>query len=287
MPSTNSRPTTNPTRCPPPSTMSKPVLFTYSHSVWASVPELAIRELGYAPDDIENRVINLRQGENFAPPFLNITKNPKGTLPTMAVAGQSYTSTEEVTSYLVKHAPKPVKPGTSFIAKIHEVQRSDNELEQKAATFAADFIRNRQDALGHYSSQPNAALYKAFYDSKLASNGYFLSIYQGTAPDFDKRAFFQQSTSHWNNLKQFISEELASLLPDTTFFGGGHPSEDDFHLAAWLARMAFVAGGGKEQDGVRALENGLGIELHPKISAYWGAWCSRKSWQEVYATGLH
>ncbi|KAH0838456.1 hypothetical protein J3R83DRAFT_6767 [Lanmaoa asiatica] len=253
------------------------------------------RELGYAQDDIETRVINIRQGENFAPPFLNI--NPMGTLPTMAVGGQSYTTTVEVTSYLVKHAPRPVKPGTSFIAKIHEEKYdpnfptllacSDEELQQKAATFAMDFIRNRQDALGRYSSQSDATQHKAFYDSKLASNGILLSIYQGTTPDHDKQAFFQRSASHWNNLKQFISEELARLLPDTTFFGGDDPSEDDFHLAAWLARIAFVAGGGNEQDGVRALENGLGIELHPKISAYWSAWSSRKSWQEVYAEGLH
>lgn len=150
-----------------------------------------------------------------------------------------------------------------------------------------DVCPSGQDALGRHSSQPNAAQYKAFYDSKLASNGILHSIYQGTAPDYDKQAFFQQSKSHWNNLKQFISEELAGLLPDTTFFGGDNPSEDDFHLGAWLARIAFVAGGGNEQDGVRALENGLGIELHPKISAYWGAWSSRKSWQEVYAEGLH
>lgn len=77
------------------------------------------------------------------------------------------------------------------------------------------------------------------------------------------------------------------MLPDTPFFGGEDPGEDDFHLAAWLTRIAFVAGGGKEQDGVPALENGLGIKLHPKVSAYWGAWSVRKSWQEVYASGLH
>lgn len=150
-----------------------------------------------------------------------------------------------------------------------------------------DACSSGQHALGRYSSQPDTAQHKSYYDSKLASNGFLLSIYQGTASDHDKQAFFQQSTSHWRNLKQFISEELATLLPDATFFGGDNPSEDDFHLAAWLARIAFVAGSGKEQDGVRALENGLGIELHPKISAYWGAWSSRKSWQEVYATGLH
>lgn len=99
--------------------------------------------------------------------------------------------------------------------------------------------------------------------------------------------FFHSSTIHWNNLKQFISDDLTKLLPDTGFLGGVNPGEDDFHLAAWLARIAFVAGASKEQDGVRALENGFNIELHPRICAYWGAWSSRKSWQDVYAKGLH
>ncbi|KAF8140088.1 hypothetical protein EV363DRAFT_1393009 [Boletus edulis] len=264
--------------------MSKAVLFTHSHSVWASVPELAIRELGYGPNDIESMVINLAQGENFAPTFLDI--NPQGTLPTMVVDGRPYTSTAEVTSYLVKHAPKATQPRTAFTAKIHEdtldpnfamlLARSDTELEHKAAAFTLHFTRNRQDALEQYAPQSNAAQHKPFYDSKLANNGALLSIYQGTATDRDKQAFFQRSTVHWHNLSKFVSEELPALLPDTTFFGGDEPGEDDFHLAAWLARIAFVAGGASEQDG-----------LHPKVSAYWGAWNARKSWKEVYAQGLH
>lgn len=147
------------------------------------------------------------------------------------------------------------------------------ELEKKAATFALHSTLNPeshrlvlaydrrvlgQDALGRHASQPNAVQHKAFYKSKLASNGSLLSIYQGTAPDHDRQAFFEQ----------FISDELALLLPDTAFLGGDNPGEDDFHLAAWLTRMAFVAGGGKEQEGVQALESGFGIKLHPKIRAY-------------------
>lgn len=247
----------------------------------------------------------------------------------MVVDDQSYTSTTEVTSYLVKHAPKPVKPGTSFIAKIHEDRYDPNFaklLAVSALTVAVEWLtylissvpttnsikrlRLRstlfeivsrtiwyvltydrcslgQDALERYVSQLDAAQHKVFYDSKLASNGFLLSIYQGTTLDSDKQAFFQRSRAHWDNLNKFISEELATLLPETPFFGGVDPGEDDFHLAAWLARIAVVAGGGKEQDGIHALEKGLGIKLDPKVSAYWGAWSARKSWQEVYAQGLH
>jgi len=79
--------------------------------------------------------------------------------------------------------------------------------------------------------------------------------------------FFHSSTTHWNNLKQFISDDLAKLLPDSGFLGGVNPGEDDFHLAAWLARIAFVARAGREQGGVRTLESGFNIKLHPKICA--------------------
>jgi len=276
-------------------TMSKPILYTYSQSVWAAVPELAILELGYAPGAIEKKVVDLGQGENFAPAFLKV--NPNGTLPTIAVGDETHVSTAEVTSYLLKHAPKPAKPGTSLIAKIHEdkydpnfallLARSNEELQQKPS-FVTDFVKNRQDALERYAPHPDGAQHKTFYDSKLTGNGFVLSVYQGTAPDEHKQAFLQQSSTHWDNLKQFISDELPGLLPDTTFCGGDHPGEDDFHLAAWLARLALVAGRGSEQDGVRALEKGFGIKLHPKVSAYLVAWNSRKrSWQEVYAEGLH
>ena len=138
-----------------------------------------------------------------------------------------------------------------------------------------------QDTLERYAAD------KAFYDARLASNGSLLSLYRGTAPDSDKQAFFQQSTAHWDTLNKFVAEQLATVLPDTPFFGGASPSEDDFHLAPWLARIAFVVGDGSEQDSARALENGFRIELHPKVSAYVGAWSSRKSWKEVYAQGLH
>ncbi|KAI9572799.1 hypothetical protein HD554DRAFT_2014736 [Boletus coccyginus] len=39
---------------------------------------------------------------------------------------QSYTSAAEVTSHLGNHAQKPVKPRTSFVAKIHEDKYDPN-----------------------------------------------------------------------------------------------------------------------------------------------------------------
>jgi hypothetical protein len=76
--------------------MSKFILYTYSMSVWAAVPELALYalslslslrltqlttrpmisiELGYTEKDVEKKTVNLREGENFNPAFLKIVSS--------------------------------------------------------------------------------------------------------------------------------------------------------------------------------------------------------------------
>ncbi|KAG1867870.1 hypothetical protein DFJ58DRAFT_768175 [Suillus subalutaceus] len=278
--------------------MSKPILYTFGPSIWAAVPELALIELGYARDDIEKKAVNLAEGENFAPAFLKI--NPQGTLPTLEAGGKAYLSTAEVTSYLVAHASNrvAVAPGTDFISKIHEEQydpnfpmlsaRDEDELRSKASGFSMMFIQNRQDALAKHSGASQSANHREFYDAKIAENGRVLSIYQAKAPENVKNSFFEYSRAHWDTLKAFILEELPDVLPESGFLGGDKPGEDDFHLAAWLARIVFVAGGGdSEKDGVRAIEKELGRPTPEKVESYWTAWSGRKSWQEVYANGLH
>ncbi|KAG2146560.1 uncharacterized protein EDB93DRAFT_1086050 [Suillus bovinus] len=278
--------------------MSNPILHTFGPSVWAAVPELALIELGYDQDDIEKKVVNLGEGENFAPAFLNI--NPQGTLPTLEAGGKAYTSTAEVTSYLVAHARNrvTVAPGTDFINIIHEEQydpnflilsaRHDEELRSRASGFAMTFVQNRQNALAKHARTSQSAEHREFYDTKIAENGKILSIYQSKAPENVKNSFFESSRTHWDTVKAFILEELPEILPESGFLGGDEPGEDDFHLAAWLARVVFVAGGeDASKDGVRAIEKELGKPTPDEVVTYWTAWSGRKSWQEVYAKGLH
>ncbi|KAG0709049.1 hypothetical protein DFH29DRAFT_890302 [Suillus ampliporus] len=278
--------------------MSKPVLYTFRHSVWAAVPELALIELGYTQDDIEKKVVNLVEGENFAPAFLKI--NPQGTLPTLEAGGKAYTSTAEVTSYLVAHASSrvAVTPGTEFISKIHEerydpnfpllLARHEDELRNKASGFPMTFVQNRQNALSTHSGTFQSANHREFYDAKIAENGKILSIYQAKAPENVKNSFFESSRAHWDALNTFILVELPGILPESGFLGGDKPGEDDLHLAAWLARIAFAAGGeDSSKDGVHSIEKELGKPAPEKIVSYWTAWSGRKSWQEVYASGLH
>jgi len=275
--------------------MSKPVLYTFGLSVWAAVPELAVEEL-YPDGAIDKKVVNLVEGENFTPEFLKL--NPNATLPTLVADGKVYTSTAEVTDYLVKHAPKKVAPGTAVITTLHEdkfdpnfpllLARNEDELKAAASGFPLVFIQNRQIALEKHSKRPEAAPFKSFYDAKIPGNGGVLAIYKGEAPEEAKQAFFKQSQTHWETISSFILNDLPGILPESGFLGGAEPGEDDFHLGAWLARLANAAGQKEvDKEGYKALEKETKKPIPSKVAAYWAAWSERPSWKKVYANGLH
>jgi len=273
--------------------MSKAVFYTFGGSVWAAAPELAIVELGYGPEDIDIKVVNLVEGANFEPSFLKI--NPAATLPTLTADGKTYTSTVEVIDYLVKHAKRsPGKSsGTDLVKRIHEddidpnfallLARSDDELKAKGAGIGLAFLGNRQTSLEKHSKTPEGAAHANFYKEKIAGNGGLLSIYKGEVPDDDKNKFFGASKAHWEHLRKFILEELPTRLPEQGFVGGDKPGEDDFHVGAWLARIVSTVGG----TDVDALRSELDQGVPPKVASYWAAWSARDSWKSVYASGLH
>ncbi|KAI0762916.1 hypothetical protein C8Q74DRAFT_188390 [Fomes fomentarius] len=275
--------------------MSKPVFYTFQASVWAAAAELAINELGYTDETIETKVINLAEGANFAPEFLKI--NPHGTLPTLTADGKVYTSTKDVISYLNEHAPKKVVKGTAFIDKIHEdkydpnapllLVRNDEELKAHASGFPLLFLQNRQDSLNKYVTLPEAAQFSTFYEAKKKDNGGILAIYKGAVPDEVKQGFFKHSIAHWQALANFILEELPTVLPESGFLGGETPGEDDLHLGAWLARIAFLTGGKSDKEGYKALQKETKKPVPTKVAAYWAAWVEWPSFKKVYADGLH
>ncbi|KAK0246057.1 hypothetical protein EDD85DRAFT_783775 [Armillaria nabsnona] len=134
-----------------------PTLYTYGGSVWSAAPELAIAEL-YPADAIATKTINLVNGENFDPAFIDI--NPSATLPTLTAGGKTYKSTADVISYLVAHAPKPLSTPAShkaIIEKVHEDQydpnfalllvRDESERVAKAAALPKTFVENRASFL--------------------------------------------------------------------------------------------------------------------------------------------
>lgn len=84
-----------------------------------------------------------------------------------------------------------------------------------------------QAALKKYSLHPEAEPHKAFYDEKIASNGAFLTLYQGKA---SKDEFFAQSHTHFHNIATFFKESLVSYLPENGFICGEIPGEGTYVL---------------------------------------------------------
>jgi hypothetical protein len=114
-----------------------------------------------------------------------------------------------------------------------------------------------------------------------------LSFYDGSASEEAKQEFFKKSSAVWDNIRAFILDTLTNILPESGFIGGDRPGEDDFHVGAWLARIASLSGVENAADDLAVLENELGEPIPEKLAAYWSAWSERPSWKEVYAPGLH
>ncbi|KAH9944447.1 uncharacterized protein BXZ73DRAFT_87343 [Epithele typhae] len=255
--------------------MSKPTYYTFGMSVWAAAGELAIADLEYPADAIDVKVVNLAEGANFTPEFLAI--NPNGTLPTLVADGKAYTSTKQVIKYLIEHAPRKAAKGTALRDTLQEAQldpnapmllaRNDEQLKALASGFPLIFLQNRQDSLEKHSALPAAADFQEFYTGKKAVNGGLLAVFKGAAPDAAKAG----------TITAFIMTELPTLLPESGFLGGETPGEDDYHLGAWLARIAMFTGGSVADGG----------PVPPKVEAYWKAWAARPAFQKVYEKGLH
>ena len=71
------------------------------------------------------------------------------------------------------------------------------------------------------------------------------------------------------------------------FLGGTQPGEDDFHLGAWLTRIAAVSGAQKPEEAAEKLAASFGAPVPERVLAYWDAWVVRPSWKEVYDGGCH
>ena len=139
----------------------------------------------------------------------------------------------------------------------------------------------------NYHSTADGAPHRAFYDDKLASNGALLSIYEGKVSEEILLDFFRKSQAHFDSVSKAIYEIIPEYLPSKGFLGTDRPGEDDFHLAAWLARIAATVGAKQGGVGLQAFELAFGRPVPEKVASYWNAWIQRASWKRVYAAGLH
>ncbi|KAI0038369.1 hypothetical protein FA95DRAFT_1229197 [Auriscalpium vulgare] len=274
--------------------MSKPVLYTFEYSVWSAAPELAIGELELT-DAIEFKRVDLIQGENFEPSFVKI--NPNATLPTITADGKAYTNTTDVVDFLVKKSSVKVATRTAITTAVHEepvdptfalfASRDDAELARVAGGFGGTVTNLRLAGLKKIAATPEAQANKAFYDGKIATISELSGLLAGTAPAEAKESFFKTSKAALEAVKVFYLETLPASIGEGPFIGGATPGEDDFHVTAWLAHIAFILGAGKTEDGLAALEKGLAPPSE-KVVNYWNAWSGRKGWAATYPGGnLH
>lgn len=266
--------------------MSKPVLYTFPHAVWPSAPTLALAELGI---DADLSHLNLFEGENFRPEFLKL--NPNATLPTLTHGEKSYTSTAEVINYLVSISSTKVAPETSITTTVHEAKidpnsailsaRNDEELTKLSGGFANVYTTTRLEYLKKHAAAPEAKVHKRFYDKKITAISELHALLNWQASDEAKRDFFSTSTALWESIKAFVLETLPAAIAEGPFIGGDRPGVDDFHVGAWLARIASVLGAQNSDAGVATLEKAFG-PLPEKVKAYWSAWIVRDSWVKAY-----
>ncbi|KAI0272243.1 hypothetical protein BGY98DRAFT_1001397 [Russula aff. rugulosa BPL654] len=268
--------------------MSKPVLYTFPNSIWATAAHLALAELEI---EANFQVVNLAEGANFNPEFLKI--NPNATLPTLIHAGKSFTNTTAVINYLVSISSIQVPPETSITTAVHDekvdpnfafvASRNDDELAKVSGGSANVSTTTRLAAVKAFAGTPEAQVHKEFYDKKVASISELHALLNGQATEDAKRDFFARSTALWDAIKVFVLETLPAALShrdddDNTsngstegpFIGGAGPGLDDFHVGAWLAR-----------EGVDALQRSFG-PLPENVQLYWVAWIARDSWVKTY-----
>ncbi|KAJ7745836.1 hypothetical protein DFH07DRAFT_833307 [Mycena maculata] len=271
-------------------------LYVAEFSVWAAATELAVLELGYPKGKVMLKTVNLVEGENFEPAFLNV--NPNGTVPTLEVDGKVYPTTAEITAYLVQHAPVKVKVGTpAIIEAVHDerydpnfsmlVARDHAELAAKAAGLQGSFLAARQVALEKYAADPATAAFHAFYQPRLKGNAGLLALFKREVPAEVQADWFSKSRAHWASVRSAVFEVYAALLPASGFIGGEIPGEDDFHMIAWFTRIAWIVGARSGADGLAAFESAYGAPVPEAVAAYWKNWVARASWKKVYAVTLH
>ena len=115
---------------------------------------------------------------------------------------------------------------------------------------------------------PEAQANKAFYDTQITKFSGPYAVLNGQAPNDAKQSYFSAYSAVQDGVK--VVEMLPVAISVSSFIGGVRPTPgvDDFHVGAWLARIAFNSGVQRSEEGVSALEKRFG-PLHEKVKASW------------------
>ncbi|KAH9956103.1 hypothetical protein BC827DRAFT_1271179 [Russula dissimulans] len=165
----------------------------------------------------------------------------------------------EVINYLVSISQKKIAPETSITSVVHEAgidpnftlgaARNDEELAAISNGFVTAFTKT-----GLVTRR------KSLYHDRQ-------DLQSQDAPR--RPETLRTSAAHWDDIKGFIVVTLPAAIDRGPFIAGTESEVDDFHVAAWLARIAYVVGAQKSDEGVSALEQRFRPIPH-KIEVLWG-----------------
>ncbi|KAI0961608.1 hypothetical protein AcV7_000667 [Taiwanofungus camphoratus] len=165
---------------------------------------------------------------------------------------------------------------------------------------------------------------RVFWEAKRAAADGFLQVFRDAeSPDGElgedarrrRTEYFAAARKAWAGLADVLLQLNAEIIGPYVL--GDQLSLADLHLAAWLARLAHLAGASAADDGARAtalleahagtglalprdfavaearrraglpLLEGVPDAVQSRLAAFWDAVRERASWKRVYADGLH
>ncbi|KAJ7806356.1 hypothetical protein B0H14DRAFT_2610519 [Mycena olivaceomarginata] len=176
--------------------------------------ELAVLELGYSESEVTQKTVTLVNGDNFDPSFLKLF----------------------------------VIPFFQFICALIATNKNLRQRHRGLqGMFLANYVQGKQHWRGTLQTLLPAST-KISTSLELAANGGeetfggLLEIFTRKAPADVQAGYFVQLQVHFDAVRSALFEVYPELLPTSGFIGGEVLGEDDFHMIAWVTRIAFIIG---------------------------------------------
>ncbi|KAF9270193.1 hypothetical protein L218DRAFT_952377 [Marasmius fiardii PR-910] len=140
----------------------KAVLYYDPKSIWSSSVLLTLTEKGYGDDELDLKIVDLRKGENYGPPFLRL--NPKATVPTLVVPLEKTLSDEVESRYKAitetKDIIEKLDKSRSPLSRTHTTSSAPApSLTPATIAFATTSKTIIDDILHSEPANPNTLMY--------------------------------------------------------------------------------------------------------------------------------